>query len=84
MIKQLKELFDIIIFDGTPSGIVTDSVVLSRLVDSTIIVSCYRKTKIEGLKRVKSDIENVGGKVSGVILNKLPINAKEYKNTGYY
>lgn len=84
MIEKLKETFDFVIFDGTPSLLVTDALILSRLVDSTVIVTEYNNTKKENLEKVKKDIENVGGKIAGVILNKLPVNAKKYMSTYYY
>ena len=77
MIEKLKEIFDFVIFDGTPSLLVTDALILSRLVDSTVVVTEHNTTKKENLAKVKKDIENVGGKIAGVILNKVPINAKK-------
>lgn len=84
MIEKLKEVFDFVVFDGTPSLLVTDALIVARLVDSTIIVTEHNGTKKENLAKVKKDIENVGGHVAGIILNKLPVNAKKYMSTYYY
>ncbi len=84
MIEQLKSMFDIILFDGTPSLLVTDAIILSRFVDSTIIVTAHNETKIENLDKVKKAIENVGGKIAGVVLNKVPITSKKYEDSYYY
>lgn len=84
MIKQLKKMSDIVIFDGTPSLLVTDAIILSRFVDSTIIVTSCKETKIENLDKVKKAIENVGGKIAGVVLNKVPMTAKKYEDAYYY
>ncbi len=78
LLKELENIADVVIFDGTPSMLVTDSIILSRLVNSTIIIAEYNKTKMNNLKQVKEDIEKVGGKVSGVVLNKIPNKGKEY------
>lgn len=83
MMEQLNKRFDIIIFDGTPSMLVTDATIISRIVDTTIIVSAYNITKKEDLTRVKRNIENVGGKIAGVVLNKIPAKTKGY-TYGYY
>lgn len=83
LLEQFKQIFDVIILDGTPCQLVADSVILSRIVDTTILVSSYKATKKEDLQKVKRSIENVGGKIAGVILNKVPIKAKQY-NTSYY
>ena len=82
IIEELKKGFDIIIFDSTPSALVTDAVVLSRLVDANIIVTEYEKTKYRDLKKMKTSIKNVGGKITGVIINK--VNRKENGKYYYY
>ena len=44
LLEQLKNQVDLVIIDGTPSKLVTDSVILSRIVDLTIIVSAHNQT----------------------------------------
>lgn len=83
-VEELKNICDLVIFDGTPSCLVTDAVIISRYVDTTIIVSAYKQTKIEDLKKIKKEIENVGGKIAGVVINKSPISQKRYENAYYY
>ena len=84
LMKRLETLCDIIIFDGTPSQLVTDSLILARIVDSTVIVTASKETKKDDLKRVIKNIKNVGGKIAGVVINKIPIDAKKYENSYYY
>lgn len=84
MIKKLESMFDMVIFDGTPSSIVTDAVIISRFVDTTIIVSAYKETKMDVIERIQKDIKNVGGNIAGVVLNKMPITKKKYESTYYY
>ena len=84
LLEQLKELCDIVILDGTPNELVTDSLILTRLVDSTIIVTASKETKKENLKRAIINIQNVGGKIAGVVVNKVPIAAKKYEQSYYY
>ena len=84
MLEKLKEIFDIVILDGTPSLLVTDSVILSRIVDTTIIVTEHKSTKKDNLQKVKKAIENVGGKIAGVVINKIPVNIEKYESTYYY
>ena len=77
LIKDLKVFYDVVIIDGTAILASTDSLVLTRLVGATIIVSNYRKTKKEDLLRTKRDIQNVGGRVIGVILNRTKMPKKK-------
>lgn len=83
-VEELKSICDLVIFDGTPSSLVTDAVIISRYVDTTLIVSAYKTTKMDELEKVKRDIENVGGKIAGVVINKVPVSQKQYYATYYY
>ena len=84
MLEKLKEIFDIVILDGTPCLLVTDAIILSRIVDSTIIVTSQKVTKKDNLQKVKKSIENVGGRIAGVVINKVPVNIQKYKSAYYY
>lgn len=84
LIENLKNIFDIVIFDGTPSLIVTDALILARQVDTTLIVTAYKTTKMGDVEKIKKAIENVGGKIAGIVINKIPISAKKYEHSYYY
>lgn len=84
LIDELEKVYDLVIFDGAPILPVTDSLILSRLVGSTILVSMYKKTKKDNLSKVIKSIDNVGGRVIGAILNKVPTKGTGYENTYYY
>lgn len=83
-VEQLKEKFDVIIFDAPPTLVVTDALLLVRLVDFTILVCAQNYTKMEDLNKAKAAVENVGGKVAGIVLNKVRYTSKTYKKAYYY
>lgn len=83
LIQMLKCIYDVVIIDGTPCNLVADSIPVSRIVDSTVLVTECRRTKIEDLKNVMKLIQNVGGNIEGAILNKKEMKSKEY-GKGYY
>ena len=72
--------FFFFIFDGTPVGGLTDSVVMAKLVDKVAIVCSVNYTKLEQLENTKKSLVNVGADVAGVIVNKVP----EEHNNNYY
>lgn len=74
MLKDLSVFYDVIILDGTVILNKVDSLILSRYATSSIIVSIARKTKKDDLWKSKRDIQNVGGRIIGIILNKVRIN----------
>jgi len=84
LIEKLKEICDIIIIDGPPTQIVTDSLILTRIADSTAIVAESNKTKKESLRRIIDNIQKVGGKVAGIVLNKVQLSTKKYEQSYYY
>lgn len=84
LLEKFKTVFDIVIIDGTPCELVTDAVILSRIVDSTIIVTAHKVTKKDTLDRVIKNIQNVGGNLAGVVINKIPISGKKYEERCYY
>ena len=84
LLEKVKRMCDIIIIDGTPCQLVADSLIISEIVENTIIVTASEETKKDGLKRIVTNIENIGGKISGIVLNKVPIVSKDYQETYYY
>lgn len=84
LLAMLKKLYDIIIIDSPPSMLVTDSVILSTIADSTILVVNSESTKINELIKVKKSIEMVGGNLIGAILNKVKVEGKTYSKSYYY
>ena len=83
LLEDLKEICDLVIIDGTPCELVADSIILSRIVDSCIIVTAHKVTKKDALERVIKNIRNVGGKLAGVVINKVPVT-KGYGQKYYY
>lgn len=84
LLEKLKQICDLVIIDGTPNGLVTDSLILTGIVDSTIIVTASGYTKKESLKKIVNNIKNIGGSIAGIVLNKVPTNAKKYEESYYY
>lgn len=84
LLNQLSSKYDIVIVDAPPCELVTDAAILSRIVDSTIIVTAHKYTKKANLQRTIKSIKNVGGNIAGVVLNKVPIDAKKYEKSYYY
>jgi capsular exopolysaccharide synthesis family protein len=70
IIQKLKKRFDFIIIDSPPIMVVSDAVVISRILDGVLIVIESKRTRKDAIYKSKEVIENVGGKVLGVVLNK--------------
>ena len=84
LMKELSNDFEVVIFDGAPCLLVTDSTIISRLVDSTVLVVRQKYTKTDDLKEAKKRIKSVGGKLVGVVLNRVEVSNKKYADKYYY
>lgn len=71
LLKILENNYDVILIDTASINEKVAPIVLSKAADTTIIVAQEQKTKIEDIENAKATIEKVGGKISGVILNKV-------------
>ncbi len=82
LLEDLKDRFDTIILDSPPVGAVTDAVILSTVVDATIVVVRAHQTKLEFLQRTHEDLERVFVPPLGVVLN--DFNASQSYGYGGY
>ena len=71
MIKTLSREYDIVIIDGPETLKTADSLIITRVVGTTILVADVKYTKYEDLIQAKNDIQNVGGRIVGVVVNKI-------------
>ena len=86
LIAQVKNRFDIVFFDSPPILGVSDASVLVRALDLTIVVVQHRRFPRAMLQRVKQAVENVGGRMLGVVLNNVDVRHDQYYEyyTNYY
>ncbi len=70
-IDQLKERFDLIIFDTPPVGQLTDAAVLGKLVDGAILVVASGQSNIDIAKHAKASLDNVNVKLLGTVMTKI-------------
>lgn len=84
LIEILKNRFDIIILDGAPISGLSDSLILSKLVDETIIVSSINHTPKSELINAKKALENVGANVAGSVANNVVSKRGQYGGYYYY
>ncbi len=85
LITAFRQEFDFIIFDSPPVLPVTDAAILSSRLDGTLLVYRVGKIARAALKRAKIQLENVRGKVLGVVLTGLKAEiSPDYEEMRYY
>lgn len=82
-IKNMEKEYDMVILDAPPIGVVTDSAVLSTVVDGTLLVCCVGQVDINSATRAKDLLDKVNANVLGVVLNKVPIDGGSYYKHHY-
>lgn len=70
ILQKLQNKYEIILIDGMPIMEEVLSIALANIVDATVIIVEYEKTQIEDLRNTKRLIEDINGKIAGVIINK--------------
>lgn len=81
-IKELKSSYEYIILDTPPVIAVTDSQILSRYADGSILVIASAQAERTAALKAKELLKNVNANILGVVLNKVEVNEKSYY--GYY
>ncbi len=84
LIDKVRNDYDIVFIDSPPVGTVTDSAILSTIVDGTILVTASAKVEIEAAKRAKELLCKVNANIIGVILNMLQKHEKGNYYYSYY
>lgn len=83
-LEKIKEDYDYILFDTPPVIPVTDATIMSTYIDGAILVCASGELNIDMGKKAKESLEKVGANILGVVLNKVPMNAKKYEYYYYY
>ena len=88
ILEQARQEYDMVLIDMPPMLHTTDATILASKVDGVLLVYHIGSVVRGALKRVKSNIESVGGKVLGVVLNgvrgELSADYSTYKMNRYY
>ena len=83
MIAELKEKYDVVLFDAPPVMAVTDAAVLSQLINQFILVVRFGSTDKDSINHTLTALSNVNTILTGVVFNDL--NQKNsYYSKNYY
>ncbi|WP_428909854.1 CpsD/CapB family tyrosine-protein kinase [Niallia sp. Krafla_26] len=79
LMSEVREAYDMVLFDSPPLLAVTDGQILASKCDGTILVISSGKTEVEQAIKAKDLLNSVNSHLLGAILND-----KKMKNTHYY
>jgi Mrp family chromosome partitioning ATPase len=84
LIEELKENFDLVIFDSPPVISVADSAIIASRMDGTILVSRSGFVPRHLCLQAKNALESVHAKVIGCVLNGVETQHQPYYYYEYY
>ena len=84
LIKDAREIFDFVLIDTAPVLIVVDSIIISSMVDSVVIVLQSGKISREALLKATEELKKTKCHIGGVVLNGDQISKGNYYYRDYY
>jgi capsular exopolysaccharide synthesis family protein len=76
--RSLKESFDIVLIDTPPIVPVTDAIVMTRYVDSVLLVISQGRTRRRSLARMRELLAHASAPIIGAVLNSTTTEARGY------
>jgi len=83
-LRSLPEEYEWVLVDAPPVLAIADAPVLSTYVDGMILVIAAEKTARPAVQRTIDQVRAVGGKLVGVVLNKVNLERNAYYFGQYY
>jgi succinoglycan biosynthesis transport protein ExoP len=83
-LDDLSKRFDRVVLDSPPVVAVTDSAIVSTLVDGVIFVIRAFKTHTATCKSALRTLQDVDAPIAGAVLNAVNLKAQEYSYYHYY
>lgn len=81
LMDVLENQFDYIVIDSPPVIGLTDASILSTYVDGVVLVVYASQSKRDIVRRAKFNLQSVGAKILGVVLNKVDPKADEFNDS---
>ncbi|HEY3355289.1 MAG TPA: polysaccharide biosynthesis tyrosine autokinase [Polyangia bacterium] len=78
---QLREAYDLVIFDSAPIGLVADAIHIGAVCDGAVVVARYRHASRRGLRAAVQQLETGQVRVVGCVINDLDPRSPQY---GFY
>lgn len=84
LLNSLKDRFTHIVIDSPPTLPVSDSCILAKMVDATIVAVKAEDTKINMAKETITRLNKVNAKITGVVLTQASPQKMSYYGEHYY
>jgi capsular exopolysaccharide synthesis family protein len=83
-LEHLHKSCDMVIIDAPPLLPVTDALVLAPMTDGVVLVIDYGSTRIGEALQGKTQLDQSGARLLGVVMNRIPTGRRGYSYYYYY
>lgn len=84
LLKSLKDDFDYIIIDSSPAIGIADSLLISTIVDATVVVASTGITMRRDISHLVKQISDANARFLGVVVNRVELGRDTYYYDRYY
>ena len=84
LIEEVSLQYDVVLIDTPPIIAVTDGAIIAQIVDGVILVLASGEVNKDYALRAKEQLDKVGAKILGAVLNKADLKTSEYYYYYYY
>lgn len=84
MIDMVRSLYDYVIIDTPPLGLVIDAAILAHYSDASLLVTKAGEDRRRTITKLKEQLEQSGAVFLGVILNQYDVTTDTYGHYGSY
>ena len=84
IVTQLRTNSDMVVIDSPPVLAATDATILATIADGVVLVVDPSRTRRRDIRATREAIEAVGGRILGVVINRLGGRTKLYYHYAYY
>ena len=78
LLQFAEREFDIVIFDSPPVTPVTDTRILSKMVDGVVIVTMAEKTTYDIVRKGLKSLEDIDVNILGMVINGFDLKKNRY------
>jgi capsular exopolysaccharide synthesis family protein len=83
LVREVGDKYDVIIFDSSPLLAIADSLILSKVVDGTILVIRAEKTTYGIVRKGMKSLSDFKSNVLGVVVNAVDVKKHDYYYYSY-
>jgi len=84
LIRQLSDMYDVVIIDSPPCTKLSDVQVISTLADGLLLITALEQTLKTGLRIATRALMQVQAPLIGLVLNQLDLTSRRYGYYSYY